>query len=501
MIRNGKVYNSQKSLTLIIPIDYQSLVDSWNKYKQDVPNYKFQTAYQKNAFDLVKQKENQIEKLFLLVFSVGRTKRGLFNFIGSIISDLTGNLSHEEGERLEQQILELYKSQQNLQENPREIIRLINETINNVQEQINTNLDTLTNYLKFAHTYHTLNDKFRYQSLYIQTLYDELQNLVLGLTFADRNKLYPILFDPEKLCNIINQIKLPPTYTFPYSLQVENILELEKVMSIKYYRNSHKVTFILTIPLLPNTFFVNYNMYSVPMHFKDSFFYEIELDINAIAINDRRFLYPSDCKMYKEDFMCQFLSEHSVTNNTKCVLNAVFNNDIDGCVKQIVEFHEIQFYSNNNVEFIIFPFVTNVKQNCNNEIKTLKYHGTYLLKNDDFCKYIVGERIVQNLQVLSNLSVEFLEYKNTKMLEVNKTQLKPIHLHLELNKTQDLLKMLEFRHRTVYVSHIVLYLVVIVIIIIVSLYCNRKAIRDKFKKQKENASKQRITHPLQIIES
>lgn len=252
-IKIGNLYNSHKELTLVVPINYSDLLASWRSYLGAKSNYNITNIYQIKIFQLVSQKDEQINTITALIFK-SRHKRGLMNVLGDILSGFTGVLSHDDGEQLEKQILELYDNQKLISDSPTGVLKVVNSSINNLVAQFNSQTTLLNHFLSCSANNQELADKIRYQLMYVQEVHDTLQTLLLGLSLTSNNVLYPTLIQPRKLLKEIRQVPIEKPFKFPYSLEMDTLLSLEKLFQVKYYINKSTVTFILQIPLITSDY-------------------------------------------------------------------------------------------------------------------------------------------------------------------------------------------------------------------------------------------------------
>ncbi|KAK9692969.1 Baculovirus F protein [Popillia japonica] len=494
-IRQNTLYNGHKELTLVLKVDYSNLLSTWKYYggnsygyqvvttyqnetlgliKQKEGNgYQVVTTYQNETLGLIKQKEGKIDDLIRLIFGLERReKRGLFNVVGKVLSELTGTLDSDDGDKIEQQIAELYSNQQILKETPHAIFRIetphaifriVNESINDIAKQINTQVQVLNDYISHTRSHNRIADGIQYQMLFVTLVNEELESLLLGLTLARNNILFPDLIDPVKLLQVLKTIPtkdkfpypltsenllnleqvlktIPTKDKFPYPLTSENLLNLEDLMTIHFYIKEKEISFVLRLPLIDDRFYEQFKLYNIPILLNDKQYYQLQLRYDTVAIND-------------DNTLCSFLPEYTIRNDIPCEVKILVNNErLDNCVKEIFEISnvQIQYLEQlilvisakllNDLEQLILVIsakLLNVKQKCRSITKSVIIQGTYYLNPNDYCKYYIGDQVVQNIiRTVNFSSFNFIndlpKYNNLSTLDVK--SIVPLNVKNELDQ-------------------------------------------------------------------
>lgn len=488
-MKQNLLYHSDRQITLAIQLDYSKLLQSWETYRALDFNYRTVTEFERVTFDLIKQKETKINRLLSIIFRGRRVKRGLFNFIGDVISEITGNLSHEEGEKIEQQILELYNNQKVLSENPSEIFRVINETVNNLTNQLNEHVKLLNDYVNTTIYKAKLADQSQYQLWFVDSMLEQLDQLLLALTLMQSHILYPDLIEPVELLNVLKSIKISDSYRIPYELTTENLLSTEALIEVKYTIRETAVLIVLQVPLISDNIYVHYHLFSVPMVLNDNQVSTIDINYNEVGINDNRYVIPKNCKMFQENIICKNLVEYGIIRDTPCEIKIISNyRDLSNCVKEIRSIESFRVLYIQNVIFLILPKTINIQENCNALRKNLFVQGTYYIKPTDHCTYTINNTLVKN--VYKNIKLESFEFITYgKFLHDNINNLtfpKFSNAHVRNEIAISKLEKLSFKNKWLTHSSIILLVVIALIIIILLLYISKKLFLSKCNRAAHN---------------
>lgn len=451
-----------------------------------------------------------------------RTKRGAFNFLGSIWKAISGNLDEEDGQKYEQIIDKLRSQQRKQTEISNKHMSLTLTAINNFNQsisQLQRNQKILeTRLLQVEGIARTtqdetarLEDMLRADQVYSQIISmlliikEILQELETAITFARINTMHLSILTPSELLQELLKFKrIKPS--LPYELTPETVSIYEQIINVKAYQLNTKITFILEIPLVESSTYKLYHLYSLPIEKQYPLFQSITPTSKYLILNEQSYAFlQSPCKEIQKT---KFLCHEETTSNTKsaksCEIQLLqFHSNITTCEQHLYKLHQekIQKIENNQWIFIS-PQKLVIKYRCNSNEITTQVQGTYLLHIPNTCEVTINQRklkpqhsnrISTQVVPIPNYQPQFEKKQEDKALDSHPINLEPVHLD-NMQQIQDQLARLKETasddditiHKNISVWTVLLYIIIscIILSIIIKYVLVKRKIR--FLRRTEN---------------
>lgn len=214
---------------------------------------------------------------------VSRSRRGLFNFVGSIHNFLWGTLDQSYADEIaniidkvkdnEDHLLSLIRNQTSIIESTR---NLMVKTDQDIKEQFDSIGNELT---KLAKANYVVKTEGQFATLAIHTSlmmssFSQIQGAILTVLLDLHNgKISPLLLTPDQLKNEVTMLRahLPSSLKLPTEKQNSELLSLYEIMTINGHVEKDKLIFVVQVPLLLNEPFVVYKVVPVPMFINREF--------------------------------------------------------------------------------------------------------------------------------------------------------------------------------------------------------------------------------------
>lgn len=408
-----------------------------------------------------------------------RTKRGLFNAIGSVFKFISGNLDADDAERYDTAINELKNNQENVMSHFNQQLSINNKLIKDYKEifeNISQNfkiIDTL------AHT--EKNEELIGIITMIKMNIAQIQGLVSSIHtavgFASLNLLHLSIINEEQIAQMKSDLNKFHDDHFYYSS--DNILFL-RTIDVNFYITPDQIVFLLHVPILDQRIYNLYHLYSIPT------------DRNTTVIPPTSYVAMLDDSIYYLKRKCKFIQQQYF-----CSLSSIQRNfQQDTCIKNLLQVRKnpecrhvpinvtdpLVEIINNERYLLILPQEIRVHEKCKNEeVHNLK--GVYLITVPYSCSFITKEFTYSNLEKTLKEEPVYLPPLNEQIANV-----KPIHLNLKSINLDELSKLtletnsepLVYMHSNTSTwmhSSLPLYLILIIVIIV---FCYLK--REHFSK-------------------
>lgn len=452
--------------------DMTSLITEYllinNKYGTLKENIKNQTDYKRefhNSYiiiDNLKQKIN--DRLIQILPTQSREKRALINALGSIIKSITGNLDHDDAERIDNNIDMLKQNQNDLKISLNKQMTLLSKSIDNFQEiiknvshnqeileyRVNQIIETINKVeIKEANLF----EFFRIHMIlsqittFYQNIYDILENIETAISFAKLNTFHNTIVNTNEFLVELRSLNQKLTFEkLPFEPTSENILNIENTLEIRSYVKNKEIVFVIEIPLVEKQ---NYNLFQLfPLPTRhDKYFKIIVPNFEYLLINDKNFGYSNQpCKrILFNEFLCSHIHSENFYKNIPCEVQLLrYEHNISNCNSLYIDFDNIQLQNIDDNKWIL---VTNSDvigiETCVNTQNKVLFNGTYLLELSFPCSLRLGDIVIktyknikhnfQNIplpNINNNLTHKVL-HKQVKLLNLNNINLN------KLNKLQE----------------------------------------------------------------
>lgn len=212
-----------------------------------------------------------------------RSKRGLFNFVGTYQNFLYGTLDQNYADKMEETIekakqneahnLELIKNQTSVIESTVNLLKKTDKDVSDQFESVNKELNRLlleTNSIKLDGQFATL---AIHTSLIISS-YRQLQTAILNVLLESNNgKISPLILNPNQLEKELIFLRkyMPKTLKLPNDVQGSELLSLYGLMTINGCVEKDKIKFLVQLPLVINENFEIYVVRPIPQFINAEF--------------------------------------------------------------------------------------------------------------------------------------------------------------------------------------------------------------------------------------
>ena len=269
-----------------------------------------------------------------------RTKRGLFNIVGSVIKTITGNLDSSDAKTYDEAIEKVEKDEKETAKLLRDQIQVVKTTITNFNETItnlrktentfNKNIEILENYTKNT-------DKFEYSlkmsldihkhlsflELNCERLTTELNSLTYAISLAQANILSDKIITPDQLIKELRKTQndIPQGVNYPYPLEKQYGYAFFKILTLNVYFYNNKLVFVIKNPLVLETEFNLYKLLPLPVPDNNNNYFFIQPSIKYIALSHSRTQFTNihnikDCKLtILNTYICQTYEPIYMTYN------------------------------------------------------------------------------------------------------------------------------------------------------------------------------------------
>lgn len=351
--------------------------------------------------------ENFFEQIIPTFKNLQRTKRGLFNPLGSFIKCITGNLDQNDAEEINAKITALNEARNKLKTDAINQITIMNSSIRKFQEIISnithneiilkSRILQIEQYIKDAQI---LNKEMKgyFQTFSVinqitmiyQSIYNILDTFEIATTLAKLNTLHNSIIDPKVLLAEIK--KLEPqleTNQLAISTDIENILILEKIIEIKCYLKDFNLVFIFELPLVEPDVYQYFEIFPLPVPKNSSIWVNIPHK-PYLALSNTKYSYmDAKCReMVPEKFICLQTNAVLQENEPPCEVQ-LLNHE-----PNITTCHPFELRINSNQItqitdgkwIIIIPTRLINRISCQNVKENIPLIGSYLVEVPIDCK-------------------------------------------------------------------------------------------------------------------
>lgn len=361
-----------------------------------------------NIYNHLKPLIDEIDrKLTNILYSSKRTKRGLFNFIGTINKWFTGTLDADDGERYEKALRTLENNQNEIVKHVNSQISLSKQLVNNYAKTIGTLTENQQKVMKFItdfkNQYHRSDSKSFQSYALIFSALDQihinanvlinfLDNLENAITFARLFTIHPDIINIKEVEEILAQLSL--FYT-PEEIPNFELQTWYSIIKTTCHFSKDQIIFSLQIPIVhPNTFDY-YHLYPIPT--KNNTF--IVPPQPFLALHQKLYQFMDNpCDEVENRHLCpqQILQSNP---EDECIPALIIGRNIP-CLHTPVEVKEeiIEKINNENI-ILLTNNKTKVKGNCDRPLLTI-VKGVNLIQIPTNCSIEIGNHRISNSRTI-----------------------------------------------------------------------------------------------------
>lgn len=347
-------------------------------------------------------RDEVIEKYQQLV-PIKRIKRGILNPLGSFIKVISGNLDHEDAVRYDKLISEIHNREQ-ATSNKITLISEIMDHFLNSTVTINNNTiimkERLSRVEKMVKDISTKENNAIYSTyvlgllnLFItnfRTLYIKLSEIETALAFGKLEVLHKSIINPIELSNVLKFIN--KHNSLMYSVNEENIINIEETLSVKSYMKQDQIMFIIEVPLTSNSSYNYFKLFPLPIS-KNSQTIIVIPDFPFLIVEGTTYRpLARPCKeITADEYLCTenelipYLEESCIEQLMK------YNTELSHCSPRRIESEKVKIQRISTNSWIVYvKQETVLTQTCGNDVTHQPIQGTYVITLQQQCNIHVG---------------------------------------------------------------------------------------------------------------
>lgn len=385
----------------------------------------------KDTAQMLVVKYNEITKIYQNLFPKYRNRRGAFNFLGSTLKLITGNLDQEDLDRIHSEIDQLKSNNkalnhennvqaiinEKLQSRLNKIIQSINDQQTKIMKQIITNRQIMLDQKNYNQNFTSV-IKILKISFHLDQIRYHLDSIFETIQLAKLNTVSRSFLEPEELNFIVKQLE-------KQNITLLNSDQAYEFLGIKVLFKNQKLYFIILIPLVESEMFNELLLETLPINNTS-----LKLPSNTAVVGaNSTFLLKGSCQLIEQNTLCDRRDLIDVSQDEcyskilrgfsgKCV----FTNHSGASVKRLTDYHIVL----KNVK------TATMHTDCNLSDRVL--HGSFLIHFSNCTVTINGKnysnRETYDKQTPLILPLDGLQIEKT-IFETNITleKLQELHLH------------------------------------------------------------------------
>lgn len=407
------------------------------------------TDYENNN-KIVEYIQSNINEKFNHFTTHSRTRRGIFNGLGTVVKSITGNLDAEDDKRYTEILKHLQENQSKLNNQIKhqysvshQMIEYFNKTVDTIRENENILKLKIEQLMHIVIAGDKNNNKLLIKDIYNQlnTLYtmtfNTLQDIENSLTFCKLHTLHPSIIKSHDLYKELNKISKFYNDELPFEINQENLLEIEKLISVNCKLQNNKIVYFIEIPINYETQFELIHLIPTPTKHNSDFVTIIPNSEYILKSEDGhlRSLYDVCTRNKENTYQCP--SKIKEITEDSCEKNFILQNNVENChfIKLNIKKNHIEYIEEINQYLAIFPNPEHLQAKCNQGDSISDIQGILLIKEDN-CKLQIKNKNLLFKQgtfgkplVIENFEINYNITKIPKMaIELNSiNDLKPIN--------------------------------------------------------------------------
>jgi len=440
-----------------------------------------------SSFNLLKQLENRVEivqnKLKLITHE--KSKRSIFDGLGTVIRYITGNLDQDDLKNIINNMNKLRNNEENIKiDNTRYISLLskLEEKFENNSLIISNNFKETRSKLQQLDTTANIQQAVLIELLYLEAYEQFLSTLLTTITLSLKEEVNLAIISYKELAQIYNLLKtlFSPEELIPFDdlhyFEILNACKLNTIIS------NSEIIFVLKIPILHIPTYNHQKIY--PLVFKKNHY--LMLPTHNVIENRRINFLLEPCIQLSSIALCKDIIKNECNLKTleNCTVVKIDN------VLDVRKLKNNSILINTNIETKLFD-------NCNKQ-ELIINQPTLVL---EACKLEIGKEHYNSINTSTNIKIPKFNISIVKSSIIKIDELKSFDDVKQILKESAFTKQLqniEWKHQTSWFS------VPLCIFIIITLYVvfkNRKAIGQLLIRRKiaEDLKIEGQTVPLQEI--
>lgn len=369
--------------------------------------------------DLLSTKLSNTQQLFFELKPKIRPRRGLFNFIGTGIKTITGNLDNND-------LIEISKNLEDLNLNSKILInenneqRLINQQFQNRLNRVINHLESqqaqISKNLILARNCSARKDFIIFKEIFkihfnLDFLKSHLEDIFEAIRLAKIQILSKNILSSQELGFATTKLE-------EKGVVLDTLEETYDFLELSAFHNHSKIIFAISVPLLENLVYENFFLEPMPVGNKI-----LKMPpTHAMRGNDSTFIVTRECKRIQKRRLCDPGNLINITN--------------DGCIPELLQGLSANCSFTNCINptemklimenFLVLKSVRNLQIDSSCGITKRNLTGSYLLEFHNCSIYVNGstfentELIATETPVvlpLDGLSISLSHFEPTRRLE------------------------------------------------------------------------------------
>lgn len=431
----------------------------------------------------VKQTELKLKSIFPEFI---RNKRSPFNAVGSAANWLFGIMDNQEKERIDNAINILQKNQEKLHIQQKWSISILKsistrltETFNELrenQERIGVKIKEIAyafEQLTFYQMLQNANELIMQNNNIMYNVLSEIQDTIV---FSSLGKLHPSIISTKEIREIIYQLK--SLYNPQQLLSFQHTYNYYLYFNIRNYMEKNEIIFKISVPILYQSIYNLFYIYSVPYNN-----YIIPISKPYLLIEDSTYSSRiASCPKLEDIHICD---DVPLPLEDNCVLNLLKNED--KCAKIKVHLKETLVQQIGRGDLLVYtPDSVNIYYNCNevgivtvtnNVLINLDYNCSVRINND---KFIFQEDLLRGeIFNLPKLDLNTYNVTNEESIQLNKVNIKDFEKLQKMVQNQKIPELEKVTKHSSYINYTITSIVILIIIIVfcytrIKLICKTK---------------------------
>lgn len=449
----GKTRITSHYNNLIHIINVKNLEVSLKHIKTTILDDKFNQSNLYNPNNLKLQLLRLEEKVNSLK-PISRNKRGLFDGLGTIIKQISGNMDHNDALEINEQIRQLQDNElliKNNANNQHKLNDKMIERFNNITAFINQEQSNLRTIALAVKTYPHIEQQLFQSQFYfsiqsqIQYLSDHVNDILNSIQLAKLGIISKHILNKAELSLVRENLSK--------QLPILNDEHLYELLQLKAYYNESNIIFTIMIPQFSNITLSTIKIRPLPENHQI-----IKPESNYILYNPDKYIFISKpCNRIEQTFICppKTLQE---TSTNQCEIKILENQPARCTLHRTMEDNFIEEIEDNHI-LINTKQQINITNSCGKNMTNFIGKLHIVLYS---CKLCVNQIVYGTLSTSTNkIELEQILYNAINITNISEeVNLNLLHLqHLENTEELELL-------RTQHIYHVSISAIIIILIIL-----------------------------------
>ena len=257
-----------------------------------------------------------------------------------------------------------------------------------------------------------------------QSIYNILDKIEVSITFAKLNILHNAILNPKELLTEINKVNdILTSNKLPLEPKIQNILNFEKIITIKSFITNFSIVYILELPLVEADMYQYFKLYPLPIPNNHTFYINIPYK-PYLALSNTKYAYTDEecLEVQTQNYLCKEAKTAYIEEAPSCAVQLIKHHP------NISSYHPFQIIlQENQITKIVNGkwLITIPKRqigitSCQDSENNIPLIGSYLIETSIDCKL----RLKSN--TLETFKSSRLTFSEVKLPTLNSSSIKNI---------------------------------------------------------------------------